>query len=214
MVKNLLGKLNLGWMIITHIKNWKHVFFNYFGISHNEYINFKFRDGKSVKIRNVKEKEDTSGLATICEIFLMNNYCPKEMKIKQKDIIIDIGANIGVFSIYASFKAPKGRVYSYEPFQIHYNRLLDNLRLNNLKNIFPSNLAVCKNKGKRNLFVNKECSGMHSIIFKNNSREKMVVNCTTLEDIFKENKVKQCDFLKIDCEGAEYEIIYSSKKEI
>lgn len=214
MFKRIAGRLNLGITIIKGVKNWPRVFMNYFKILNDEYIYFKFRKGGNVKIRNIKNKGDTSGLATIYEIFLMKNYSPKGLKIGQKDIVIDIGANIGVFSLYASMMTRKGKVYSYEPFNAHYKRLQDNIALNNIKNISPFNLAVCKNSGERSLFINKECSGMHSVVFEDNNKEEVKIKCTTLEEIFKKNKIKKCDFLKVDCEGAEYEIIYNTSNKI
>ena len=214
MIRKILGRIKLGLTIIKHVRNWPNVFFNYFGIVHNKYINFKFRNGESIKIRNVENENDTSGLATIWEIFIMKNYSSKGMEIKNEDIIIDVGANIGVFSLYSSKRAKNGKVYAYEPFKTHYKRFLDNIKINNIKNISAFNLAVGGKKQKRELFINESSSGMHSLVFGENSKKKEIINCITLKDIFKENKIKKCDFLKIDCEGAEYEIIYNTPKEI
>jgi len=204
----------MGLIIAENIKTWPNIFLNYFGIIHSKYINFKFRRNGGIKIKNIENKEDTSGIAMVWEVFIKKNYCPKGMEIKNNDLVIDIGSNIGIFSIYASMKSPKGKIYSYEPFKTHYNRFLKNIELNNLKNINPNNLAVCRQKGKRELFINEKSSGMHSVIFKENSKNKAIINCTTLKDIFEINKIKKCNFLKIDCEGAEYEIIYNTPKNI
>jgi len=214
MIKRFFGRLNLGLTIIKNLKNWPNIFFNYFGVIHNKFLTFKFRNGSEVKLRNILNKGDTSGIATIWEIFIKKNYTPKGFEINKDDTIIDIGANIGVFSLYSALKSINGKVYSYEPFETHYQRLTDNIKLNNLINIFPFNLAVCEKSGKRNLFISNQSSGMHSVVFDKNSSGTKMVNCTTLKDIFKQNNIKQCDFLKIDCEGAEYEIIYSTPKEI
>lgn len=138
----------------------------------------------------------------------MKNYNPKGMEIKEKDVIIDIGANIGIFTIYSSFLAKRGKIYSYEPFKTHFNRLLENIKLNKIHNVKAFNQAVGGSRGKRNLNISNISSGMHSFFFEG-SGEKTSVECTTLKDIFDSNKIKRCDFLKIDCEGAEYEILYN-----
>ena len=213
MIKNIIEKIRIGLEIIKKVKNWEHVFLSYFRINNKNTI-FKFRDGRIIKIRKASDKNDTSGIDTVYGIFFRKDYCKKDLTIKKNDIVIDIGANIGVFSIYSSLKAPKGKVYAYEPFKVHYKRLLDNIKLNNLENVFAFNLAVCEKKGKRDFFIHENCSGMHSLIFKEDSKEKVTVDCTTLEEIFKKEKIKKCDFLKIDCEGAEYEILYNTPKNI
>jgi FkbM family methyltransferase len=181
---------------------------------HNKFLTFKFRKGSIIKIRNIENKEDTSGLGMIWEIFIRRNYTPRGFEINLKDTVIDIGANIGIFSLYASKIAKEGKIYSYEPFNIHYKRLSDNIQLNNLKNIFSFNLAVCEKKGKKDLFISNQSSGMHSLVFNNDSKEKISISCTTLKDIFKENKIKECNFIKIDCEGSEYNILYNSPKNV
>ncbi len=212
-LNKLKSKLVLGKMIVKNIKNWERVFLNYFSIIHDDYIIHKLRNGQTIKIKNVKNEKETSGLSSICEIFFVKTYCPRDMKINKGDTIIDIGANIGIFTTHSSFLS-EGKVYSYEPFKIHFKRLLKNIKANQLKNVVPFNLAVCGSKGKRNLFINKKNSGMHSLIFKENSEEKTTVKSTTLKEIFEKNDIKQCDFLKMDCEGSEYEILYHAPKNI
>jgi len=39
------------------------------------------------------------------------------------------------------------------------------------------------------------------------------IQCVTLDDVFKKNKIDKCDLLKMDCEGAEFEIIYNASSE-
>ncbi len=214
MFKKIKGRINVSSKIIKGVKNWPRVFLNYFNPSSKGYILFNFRSGEKVKISNVQNEGDTSGIATIFEIFLMETYCPKGMEIKDSDIVIDIGANMGVFSIYAALKAKHGKVYSYEPFKPHFKRLLLNIKLNNLKNIFTFEIGVSGKSGKKDLFISDLSSGMHSLIPNKNSKNKTSIECTTLENIFKENKIKKCDFLKMDCEKAEYDILYSTPKNI
>ena len=214
MSKRVFGRINVALKIVKGVKNWPHVFLNYFKISHDDFILFKLRSGEEVRIKNIENKMDTSGIATIFEIFLMNNYCPRGMEIKDSDVVIDIGANIGVFSLYAGNKARQGKIYAYEPFETHHKRFLANIGLNDMKNIFAFNLGISGEKGRKDLFLNDQSSGMHSIVFDRGSKNKISIKCITLEDIFRENKLSSCDFLKMDCEGAEYDIIFKTPTKI
>lgn len=58
------------------------------------------------------------------------------------------------------------------------------------------------------MFVDRHNTGMHSICLEDNSSEIRDVPKKTLEDVISENHIEQIDFLKIDAEGAEYEILY------
>jgi len=212
-IRRLYGKFTVGLVLIKNIKNWISVFANYLGVKKEKYITHKLKDGNIIKLKRAEKKGETSGLANIYEIFLIKNYNPKGMEIKKNNVIIDLGANIGVFTIYSSLLAKKEKVYAYEPFKTHFNRLLENIKINNLHNVKAFNLAVCGSKGKRDLYISNISSGMHSLFFEG-SGKKVSVECTTLKEIFDFNKIKKCDFLKIDCEGAEYEILYNTPKEI
>ena len=67
-------------------------------------------------------------------------------------------------------------------------------------------MAVSKNLGRLELFLNNDQSA-HSIFSKN--LKSISVESTSLQKIFDENKISSCTLLKLDCEGADYEIIDS-----
>ncbi len=209
--QKIYGKFTVSFVLIKGIKNWIPVFANYLGILNNNYVTHKLRNGLVIKIKKPEKQGETSGLANIFEIFLIKNYNPKGMEIKNGDTIIDIGANIGMFTLYASLLSQRGKVYSYEPFPIHFERMLNNIKLNGLKNVVPFNLAVSESNKKRGLNISDVSSGMHSFFFKG-SGKKVYVGCTTLKEIFDINNLEKCDFLKLDCEGSEYEILYNAPK--
>lgn len=124
--------------------------------------------------------------------------------------VIDIGANIGCFSLLAAKKG--ARVYAFEPDPWNFRMLKKNILLNDFsRSISAFNDAVWSKKGAIHLF--DSCSdnlGGHSVIRQRNPEEKTTVSCVTLDDIFRMNKIEECDFLKIDCEGAEYEILWAA----
>jgi FkbM family methyltransferase len=141
----------------------------------------------------------------VWEIWKVREYKDPEFEIKPDDVVVDIGAHIGAFSVYAAKNAPKGEVYSYEPQKDNYKQLLKNKALNNLSNIHTFNLAVADKKGSLDLFIGSD-NGVNSI-YQTDSTRKVEVQATTVNDILAHNRLCEIDYLKIDAEGAEYNII-------
>jgi len=97
-----------------------------------------------------------------------------------------------------------------EPDPDNFKLLEQNLKQNQISNVFIFNTAVSKNSTKINLYKNDDESG-HSIILP--TSKSIEVESVTLNDILLESKISHCSLLKLDCEGAEYEIIESLSKE-
>ena len=134
----------------------------------------------------------------IREIFYSNCYGVGENEIKD-EIIVDLGAHIGVFSVYAALCGAK-IVYAYEPLKSNYDLLVKNIAVNNLQNkIIPIQKAITGQKGKAKIVANSR----DSYIYENGDEE---VNTITLYDIFVENKIPYAGLMKVDIEGSEYEM--------
>jgi FkbM family methyltransferase len=133
-----------------------------------------------------------------------------ENEIKDNSTVIDIGAHIGVFTVISAKSADNVRILSFEPFSENFQILKKNIELNGIRaTVFEK--AVCRSSGTRVLYLN-ESDQSHSLHRKNNA--SLSVECTSLKDIFNENEIKKCALLKIDAEGAEYEILYNTPKEV
>lgn len=152
------------------------------------------------------------------EVYYSQNYFPKintelDFKIGESDTVIDIGANVGIFSVLASSIASKGKIYSFEPVKDNFNRLVAHKELNNCNNIIPDNRGVSNKNKKVKIHLLNDNSGGHSLNKKkfNNLPEKAssyeMIDCITLKDIFDIYNIERCDFLKMDCEGEEYKIL-------
>lgn len=142
--------------------------------------------------------------------------------IRPGDIIFDVGANVGIFSIYAA--ALGANVYSFEPNPEIFELLQRNIRANGFQDrIQAFNMALSSENGMADLFVantaNIYAEGSASItrsyvadLGKKVGPDFITyrVTCSKLEDMMERLNLPQIDFMKLDCEGAEYEIIQST----
>jgi FkbM family methyltransferase len=125
--------------------------------------------------------------------------------LKDGDVIVDIGAHRGIVSCYLAKKYPMAQVYAYEPVSKNFKGLLDNIMLNGLPNIKPYNLAVTGDGRNITITTQPGNSGGASIYGTGEYSEE--VPSITLENILKEHAIDRIALPKIDCEGAEFEII-------
>ena len=96
------------------------------------------------------------------ELLLRPDYKREERKFYERfleggEICVDVGANIGCFSLIAASQVgPTGKVYSFEPHRSVYSALLDNIRLNNMEGIVEArNVALGDATTTTRLFVRK-----------------------------------------------------------
>lgn len=115
--------------------------------------------------------------------------------------IVDIGANIGLFSLLASNYFPKATIHAYEPNPKITKYLKDNLDKINGE-IYTK--AVGLNSQK--VFLKKESESRMSSILQNKIVDSIPVDQISLSDVLK-NIGGQIDLLKLDCEGGEWEIL-------
>lgn len=117
---------------------------------------------------------------------------------------MDIGASIGVFSIYASQKVGKnGRVISFEPEATSHNALLGNINANNVTNVKPMKMGVWDSHGTQKIKADKANLGASTMF----SGEGESVEVDTLPAILKGLGITHVDFVKMDTEGAATRIL-------
>jgi FkbM family methyltransferase len=183
------------------MKNWYQFPIVYFGLTKKLHVIIEIKNGLKLKLR-----VNSTDLMAFTHVWIIKEYSRKGFEIKENDTIIEIGAHIGLFSVYASQFCENGKVYCYEPVKNNYDVLLSNLQLNNIKNVIPFNLAVSDSESTAKMFLSYDESG-HSLYLPTDTIVQ--VNSTTLKKIFDDNAIQRCDFIKMDCEGAEYDIVKS-----
>ena len=186
-------------------KNW-YIYPNlYYKRNKNVHAIFETRNNLKIKIR-----VNSTDLMALTNVWMINEYEVEKLNIKNNDVIMDIGAHIGLFSLLVSKFCYSGKIFCFEPNQENFDMLTSNISYNKLENIIPFNLAVTKNESEVKLFLDDDQSA-HSIF--QNGKDAITVKSISLEKIFDRNNIDFCKVLKLDCEGAEYEIIDSLPKE-
>ncbi|MFC1722302.1 FkbM family methyltransferase [Patescibacteria group bacterium] len=135
-----------------------------------------------------------------------------ESLIKRGQVVLDIGANIGYYSlIFAKLVGDKGKVYAFEPDPINFQILKRNVTLNSYTNIKLINKAVMDKERTINFYLHPTNKGAHKI-FRDSKEDKLIkVDTITLDDYFSKNKIK-VDFIKFDIQGAEGHALMGMKK--
>jgi len=129
--------------------------------------------------------------------------------------IVDIGAQSGLYSLYAKF-LPLSTFYSFEPFPQTFTLLNENLVINNITNVKTYNLAMSNKTGEATLNTCKSHNGLHtmgSLLKRFQDVSPIKVQCTTLDDFFYANRIP-VHYIKIDTEGHEYWILQGGRKTI
>lgn len=136
-------------------------------------------------------------------------YTPSGDEIKAGDVVIDIGANIGAFAITAGSTAPGVRVYAFEPDADNWALASRNAEINDLTNVRVFRKAVSGEPGTLKLYKGAQGS-LHTTVPGRLADPAGYdeVESMTLAQIMDQNAVVRCSFLKLDCEGAEYDILY------
>jgi FkbM family methyltransferase len=154
--------------------------------------------------------KDDFKIMTIHEDDIIKRFTPKE-----GDIVVDIGAHIGLYTIISSKRVgTKGKVVAIEAHPGNFEMLNSNIKLNQLTNVIPLNYAVHSKETKVKLYLPSGESGFtkYNTIMPNwiNTQEKFVeVNANTLDYLLQLNQIRQeeVNWIKIDVEGAEFEVL-------
>lgn len=134
--------------------------------------------------------------------------------IKPGFCIVDIGANVGWYSILFARMSAGGRVISFEPVERTYKALRCNLDLNQVKNVTAHQLGLSNENGNVCFYVNPEESIINSLrdISQAESIVKVLCPVRRLDEVLEENHVDRVDFIKCDVEGGEFLVFQGAVK--
>lgn len=152
------------------------------------------------------------------EIMLRQDYLKGGQTLREGDTVIDVGANIGAFTVLAArIVGPKGRVIAIEPDKPTYQQLVRNIALNKLTNVVALNCALGETDGKGVLYSGAISlfSSMYSTVDgRETGSASQEMEVMTMETLLKSQNIERCDYLKMDCEGAEHQIVDSMSRAV
>lgn len=130
--------------------------------------------------------------------------------LKQGDIIFDVGANFGYYSLILSSCIGSGLIYSFEPNPPTFHLLEMHVAINNLQlKIKPQNVGLSNEAAQGKIIDIPGNTGSSHVNFGENGTE---INLTTLDSFCIDNKIKQVNFIKIDVEGFEGRMLNGSEE--
>lgn len=181
---------------------WASISAAYLGLSRLRYpYMLHLRQGGLIRL------EELTDLKTFWQIFLRRIY-----RVHPADkVILDLGANIGLFSLYAARCAPQARIFSLEPFPSTFRRLTETIRDHHLDaRVTCMNCAATGTDGMRVMPDAHVPSQRRTLASPSSTKPGSQVSGKTLQAILEESHLARVDLLKMDIEGSEYEVLLST----
>jgi FkbM family methyltransferase len=176
---------------------------------------------KTCQVGNVTIKV---GVASELEHYRAETYATKEPEtidwldenLRDEDVFMDVGANIGLYSLYAAKLRPHARIYAFEPAAQNFSRLCRNIVLNGMTNIIPCNFPLSDRETFDVFYVGDAQAGAALHSFGRLSDFRNVTDAValrqgafslTLDALVGEYRLPQPALLKIDVDGIEEKIL-------
>jgi len=151
-------------------------------------------------------------VGSVADDLARDAYRLDQLDLGPGDVVVDIGAHVGLVSMAIARRHPHVVVYALEPMPVTFLLLKRNLGRNRVANVVPLRLAVTADGGDLHLQMWPGNTGGATGFLWGRSGEATSVDAkgTTLDDLFAGLGIVRCRLLKIDCEGAEHGILTST----
>jgi FkbM family methyltransferase len=122
-------------------------------------------------------------------------------------VFVDVGAHIGYYTLLAARRVgASGKVYAFEPAPDNFRVLTRNIAQNDFTNALAEPLAVARRRGRALFTLSENDSATHSLAGDLHSGRRVEVGTISLDEYFSESP-SRIDVVKLDAEGAEFEIL-------
>lgn len=203
-MSTVLTKIKFYSKLVLHYKNYIEIIKNI--VLKKPLLNLYLRNG--IEIHANAESQ----ILTIAEeIFFDQVYLRGKLNIVPGDTVVDIGGNVGIFSLFAVQKGARA-VYVYEPFLANVRCIKRNMKRSNVRTVQVFQQAVSDKVARAKLYLGHHNAG-HLLFNHNNAgvlKKYISIPTTTLAEIVRQHALPTIDFLKIDCEGSEGAILKST----
>jgi FkbM family methyltransferase len=178
-----------------------------------------FRDGRVVripfvigenKVWDVCLRDNGLDIVTLAEFFSPGTFIVDEFPDREPTVIYDIGANIGVASLFFSARYPGATIYGFEPLPSNYEVCSMNYQNLNPARVFPWAIGSSTGTATFAFEVNDNRGGRlagSSAVHSQSSSQSITVEVFTIADVIQEKQLRPPELLKIDVEGAELEVL-------
>ena len=176
---------------------------------------FTLGRGVTKKINGTAVKFPTNYFRYFPEDYEKENFSLINTVVNKDDVVIDIGAHIGLMAVVLGKRVGEnGKVYSFEPTPYSFTVLKETIKLNKLeKTVSPVNMAVAATSGSIEFNANKEDVSNSIVSYGYNSgHKKITVTTTSIDDFVKQQQLSRLNFIKIDAEGVELDVLKGAKE--
>ena len=196
--------------LISQFSNW--FSFLLFKAGNTDSFTFNLRNGLKITVqRNM--------LPPFKESFFDNIYLkglPSEATKLTEPTIIDIGGNVGFFSLNMFAQFPNASVYTFEPMPFNFKQLSEYQMIYSQFDWKVYNKGIAEHENGFSLFSTtvNGFSTMASIDPSEHKGHEIKVKTQTLDSLFDQESLREIDLIKLDCEGSEYPILYHLSDEV
>jgi len=195
--------INKAVLTLLIVKNFPTAFFDYLKINRKPLITLKLYSGLKVKLRsNTVDSHEAVTVLSGQEYpyqLLKSNLLPSAT-------VFDVGAHVGSFSLYCKNIRPDLRLYCFEPALDNFKILRENIAINNFSDIKLFQLAVAGRTGRKYLATGGLKSNAYAL-----SQAGSPVDSIDLDTFIESENIEAINLIKMDCEGAEFEILANFK---
>ena len=127
-------------------------------------------------------------------------------------IVVDAGAYLGEYSEKIASKC-ECKIYAYEPVEEYYNKIVDMVNTNpSMKNVMPFKVALSTKTGKENIVISDEGSALEKYNKALSGTNEVIDTVDVVDEldwIMSENEKEEIDLMKINVEGAEFDLFHN-----
>ncbi|MHC1740498.1 MAG: FkbM family methyltransferase [Anaerolineaceae bacterium] len=148
------------------------------------------------------------------ETVLDRQYEAASVPLQSDWLVIDVGAALGDYAIWAARQLITGKVIAVEPYPLSVKLLHENMLLNQTNDIEVVETAVGGKDGQMELQLVTGQSVQHSTADSRAAAGSLTVKVRSLTSLLIAMKIDAVDYLKMDCEGAEFDILFNCSPEV